>query len=100
MVNTEYLSNEFNEFCEIDEIIHQINAPYSPQHDGNIENKNRTLIDMINVMLLSTDLITDLWGETLFIACYILNRVLSKKSNKSPYEILNKRKPNLGHLKV
>lgn len=63
-------------------------------------NKNRTLIDMVNAMLLNSSLSIDLWGEALLTTCYILNCVHSKISNKLPYEIWNRQKPNLGHLKV
>jgi hypothetical protein len=41
---------------------------------------------MVNVMLLNAKFPNNLWGEALFTACHIHNRVLSKKLNVSPYE--------------
>jgi transposase InsO family protein len=39
----EYFSNEFSTFCEENGIIHQMKAPYTPQHNELTERKNRTL---------------------------------------------------------
>jgi hypothetical protein len=96
----EYFSKEFSTFCEENGIIHQMTAPYTPQHNGLAERKNRTLVDMVNAMLLNAKLPNNLWGEALLTACHIHNRVLSKKSNVSPYEAWNGRKPNLNYFKV
>jgi len=51
----EYFS-EFSTFCEENGIIHQMTAPYTPQHNGLVERKNRTLVDMVNAMLLNAKL--------------------------------------------
>ena len=45
-----------------------------------------TLLDMVNAMLLNTNLSNNLWGETLFTTCHIHNRVPSKQLNVSFYE--------------
>jgi len=82
----EYFSKEFSTFCEENKIIHQMTAPYTPQHNELAERKNRTLVNMVNVMLLNAKFPNNLWGEALFTACHIHNRVLSKKLNVSPYE--------------
>ena len=47
----EYLSNEFNLFCEEHGIIHERTPPYSPESNGVAERKNRTLTEMVNAML-------------------------------------------------
>jgi transposase InsO family protein len=52
----EYFSKEFSTFCEENGIIHQMTAPYTPQHNGLAERKNRTLVDMVNAMLLNAKL--------------------------------------------
>jgi transposase InsO family protein len=51
----EYFS-EFSTFYEENGIIHQMTAPYTPQHNGLVERKNRTLVDMVNAMLLNAKL--------------------------------------------
>ena len=46
----------FGEFCSQHGIVHQITAPYSPQQNGVVEWKNRTLKEMMNAMLISSGL--------------------------------------------
>ena len=83
----DYFPNDFSTFCEEYGIIHQSSAPYTPQQNGLTERKNRTLIDMVNVVILSAKLPFNLWGKALLTACYVHNRVPSKKIKVSPYEL-------------
>ena len=55
----------FEQFCEENGIIHQTIAPYSPQQNGVAERKNITLKNMINAMLLTSGLPTNLSEEAL-----------------------------------
>lgn len=47
----EYNSRQFVEFCEEHGIEHEVTAPYTPQHNGLAERRNRTLLDMPRCML-------------------------------------------------
>ena len=96
----EYFTNDFSTFCEEYGMIHQNLAPYTPQKNGLAEKKNWILVDMVNAMILSADLPFNLWGEALFTACHVHNKVPSKKIKVSPYELWNGRKPNLDYIKV
>ena len=58
----EYFPGKFSMFGEQNGIIHQTNAPYTPQQNGLVERKNRTLEDMVNSMLVSFGLPKNLWG--------------------------------------
>ena len=96
----EYFPQEFTNYYEENGLIHQRSTPYTPQQNGLAERKYRTLVDMLNVMIISARLPFNLWGEALLIACHVHNRVLSKKIQSSPYELWNGRKPNLSYFKV
>jgi len=39
-INGEYFSKELSIFCEENEIIHQMTAPYTPQHNRLAKRKN------------------------------------------------------------
>ena len=81
----EYFPNDFSTFCEEHGLIHQSSAPYTPQQNGLVERKNKTLVDMVNAMILSAKLPLNLWGEALLTVCHVHNRVPSKKIRVSPY---------------
>ena len=96
----EYFPTEFILYCEENGIIHQRSASYTPQQNGIAERKNRTLVEMINAMILNAKLSFNLWGEALLTACHVHNRIPSRNFKVSPYELWKGRKPNLGYLRV
>ena len=61
--------------------------------------KNRTIVEMINAMILNAKLSFNLWAEALLTACHAHNRIPSRKIKISPYEMWKGRKPNLGYLR-
>src|SRR5699024_9464475 len=48
---TEFKNLQVEEFLEEEGIKHEFSAPYTPQQNGVVERKNRTLIDMARTML-------------------------------------------------
>jgi len=82
----EYTSNDMIKFCQGHDIIHEVTTPYIPHPNGAAERKNRTLMNMVNCMLLSSGALERLWGEALLSAYFILNRVPQRDSNVTPYE--------------
>ena len=83
-------------YCLGKGIEHQFSAPYELQHNGVAERKNHTLIESARTMLADSKLPIIFWGEAVNTACHVLNRVLIvKRFNKTFYELLNNRKPNL-----
>jgi len=43
----EYNSHEFQVFCDEDGIIHEVTSPYTSQHNGVAERRNRTIPNMV-----------------------------------------------------
>ncbi|KAJ0847332.1 putative RNA-directed DNA polymerase [Helianthus annuus] len=96
---TEFKNNKMEEFCDERGILHEFSAPYTPQQNGVAERKNRTLIETARTMLADSKLPINFWAEAVSAACYTLNRVLTvKKFNKTCFELINNRKPNLKYL--
>ncbi|GJT23863.1 putative ribonuclease H-like domain-containing protein [Tanacetum coccineum] len=72
----------------------------TPQQIGVAERKNRTLIKAARTMLADSKLPTMFWTEAISTACYVLNRVLvTSPHNKTPYELLSEKVPNISHFK-
>ena len=73
---TEFENHNFDEFCNEHGINHNFSAPRTPQQNGVVERKNRTLEEMARTMLCEGNLPKYFWAEAVSTACYILNRVL------------------------
>nr|GFA17358.1 ribonuclease H-like domain, reverse transcriptase, RNA-dependent DNA polymerase [Tanacetum cinerariifolium] len=72
----------------------------TPQQNGVVERKNRTLIEAARSMLADSKLPTMFWTEAVSTACYVLNRVsITNPHNKTPYELLSGKIPNIRNLK-
>ena len=66
-----------------------------------MEKKNRSLEDMTRTLLISSGLPMSFWAEALNAACYVLNRAtIHPLLNKTAYELLKGRKPNVSHLRT
>ena len=76
----------FAQICVENGIVHQTTAPYSPQSNGIAERKNQTLKEMMNVLLISSGLPQNLWGEAILTTNRILNRVPHSKTQSISYE--------------
>ena len=98
---TEFRNAVLEVFCKSKGISQQFSAPRTPQQNGVVERKNRTLIEAARTMLQDAKLPTCFWAEAVSTACYIQNRfLLNKRHGKSPYTIMSKRKPTVRHLHV
>ncbi|GJT23042.1 retrotransposon protein, putative, ty1-copia subclass [Tanacetum coccineum] len=96
----EYMSQEFLDHLKEHEIIAHRTPPYTPQHNGVSERRNRTLLDMVRSMMSQTTLPKSFWDYALESVARILNMVPTKKVDKKPYEIWHKQAPKLSYLKV
>ena len=74
----EYLSCDFGLHLKQCGIVSQLTPPGTPQHNGVLERRNRTLLDMVQSMVSLTDLPLSFWGYALEIAAFTLNRAPSK----------------------
>jgi transposase InsO family protein len=59
----EYVSNEFAKFCEQEGIVHEVIAPYTPQHNEIAERKNRSIMNMARSMLKGKEMPNRFWAE-------------------------------------
>ncbi|GJT41020.1 retrovirus-related pol polyprotein from transposon TNT 1-94 [Tanacetum coccineum] len=80
---------QFGEFCNANGITHNFSAPRTPQSNGVVERKNRTLHEISRNMLNEQSLPQKFWCNAIDTSTYILNRILIRAIlGKTPYEIL------------
>jgi hypothetical protein len=82
-------------------IKHGLSSPYTPQQNGVVERKNRTLLDMARTMLDEYKTSDRFWAEAINTACYSINWLyLHRILNKTSYELLTGKKPNVSYFTV
>ena len=97
----EFCSNQFKSYCESAGINRHYTAPYTPQQNGVVERRNRTVVAMARSMLKEMKLPSFLWGEAVRHSIYLLNRLPTRAlSELTPYEAWTGVKPSLGHIRV
>ncbi|GKC19194.1 ribonuclease H-like domain-containing protein [Tanacetum coccineum] len=97
---TDFKNNEMNQFCQMKGIKREFSIARTPQQNGVAERKNKTLIEAARTMLADSLLPTTFLAEAINTACYVQNRVLvTNPHNKTPYEFLTGRPPNLDFMR-
>ncbi|GJY02639.1 retrovirus-related pol polyprotein from transposon TNT 1-94 [Tanacetum coccineum] len=76
-------------------------ASKTPQQNGVVERQNCTLVEAAHTMLIFSNAPMFLWAEAVATTCYTQNRSLIHTChNKSPYELVHDKKPDLTFLRV
>jgi hypothetical protein len=97
----EYVNNNFTSYCTTQGIQMQHTISYTPQQNGVVERKNRTLKEMANCMIQSKGLSIKYWEEEINCANYIVNRTPTKAlKNIKPEEYWTKIKLDVSHFSV
>ena len=98
---TEFCNTNVEEFLDEEGIKHEFSAPYTPQQNGVVERKNRTLIDMARTMLDEYKTLDNYWAEAINTACHAINHLyLHKYYKKTSYELLTGNKPKVSYFRV
>jgi transposase InsO family protein len=97
---TEFKKSQIERFLE-EGIKHEFSSPYTPQQNGVVERKNRTLLDMARTMLDEYKTPDRFWAEAIKTTCYSINRLyLHRILKKTSYELLTGKKPNVSYFRV
>jgi hypothetical protein len=98
---TEFKNSQIEGFLEEEGIKHGFSSPYTPQQNGVVERKNRTLLDMARTMLDEYKTLDRFWAETINTACYSINRLyLHRILKKTSYELHTRKNPNVSYFRV
>lgn len=97
----EFCSSQFTSFCEEAGILRHCTAPYTPQQNGVVERRNRTVVAMARSFLKEKQVPSEFWGEAVRHSVYILNRLPTRAlTNCTPYEAWLGLKPDVSHIKI
>nr|GEV25216.1 putative ribonuclease H-like domain-containing protein [Tanacetum cinerariifolium] len=81
--------------------ITQMSSVRTPQQNGVVERQNWTLVEAARTMLIFSRAPLFLWAEAIATACFTQNRSIThRRFNKTPYELINGRKPDISFLHV
>ncbi|KAD3640040.1 hypothetical protein E3N88_29263 [Mikania micrantha] len=98
---TEFRNHILDEFYLSKGIQRQYSIPRTPEQNGVVERKNRTLIEAARTMLADSGLPLTFWAEAVNTACYVQNRVLvNQRWLKTPYEILHSLTPLISFFRA
>jgi transposase InsO family protein len=98
---TEFKNSQIEGFIEEEGIKHELSSPYTPQQNGVVERKNRTLLDMARTMLDEYKTPDRFWVEAINTPCYSINRLyLHRILKKTSYKLLTGKKPNVSYFRV
>ncbi|GJV16799.1 retrovirus-related pol polyprotein from transposon TNT 1-94 [Tanacetum coccineum] len=99
--NTEFLNQTLPNYTKDVGITHHTSMVRTPQQNGVVERRNRTLVEAIRTMLIFSKSSLFLWAEAVATACYTQNRsLIHTRYNKTLYELLRDCKPELKYLYV
>nr|GEY91611.1 hypothetical protein [Tanacetum cinerariifolium] len=80
----------------IERILHQTSVARTPEQNGVVERRNRTLVEAARTMLSAAKVPLFFWAEVIATTCFTQNRSLViPRHEKTPYHIINDRKPSV-----
>ena len=98
---TEFKNMKIEEWCDKEGVKHEFSATYTPQQNGVVERKNKTLITLARAMLDDYGTTERFWAEAINTTCHASNRVyLHRLLKKTPYELITGKKPNISYFRV
>nr|GFC50022.1 putative ribonuclease H-like domain-containing protein [Tanacetum cinerariifolium] len=98
---TEFKNKTLAKFFDEVGITQKISAARTPQQNGVVKRRNRTLVEAARTMLTFRNLPLFLWAEAITTTCFTQNRsIIHKCFDKTSYELMNKRKPNIKFFRV
>nr|GEX85902.1 putative reverse transcriptase domain-containing protein [Tanacetum cinerariifolium] len=97
----EFKNQVLKEYFDSVGISHQVSSVQTPQQNGVVERRNRTLVEATRTMLIFSRAPLFLWAKASATACFTQNcSIIHHRFNKKPYDLINGRKPDIPFLYV
>nr|GEX51292.1 retrovirus-related Pol polyprotein from transposon TNT 1-94 [Tanacetum cinerariifolium] len=98
---TEFLNKTLDAFFKEEGIEYQTSTARTPEQNDVVKRRNRTLVEAARTMLSASQLPLFFWAEAIATACYTQSRsIIILTHDKTPYHIINDRKPLIKHLHI
>jgi transposase InsO family protein len=98
---SEFKNTNIEEYLDEEGVAHEFSVLYTPQQNGIVERKNRTLIETARTMLDEYKTSDQFWAEAVNTACHAINCLyLHKILQKTAYELLTGEKPNMSYFRI
>ncbi|CAM8957434.1 unnamed protein product [Rhodiola kirilowii] len=98
---TEFKNVTMSAYCTKHGIAHQFASAITPQQNGVVERKNRTIQEMARVMIHAKKVPLKFWSEAMNTACHIINRVTIRTgTEKTCYELWKGKKPTVKYFHI
>jgi transposase InsO family protein len=96
-----FTSKEFMDYCSSHGIKRQFSVARTPQQNGVVERKNKTIQEMARTMLMDSKLTDIFWTQAVDTIVHIQNSVmLRNNTDTTPYELWKGRPANVKHFRV
>ncbi|GKD53897.1 retrovirus-related pol polyprotein from transposon TNT 1-94 [Tanacetum coccineum] len=93
---TKFLNKTRHAYFAQEGIEHQTSVARTPEQNGVVERRNRTLVEAARTMLSAVKVPLYFWAEAIATTCFTQNRSLViPRHEKTPYHIINGRKPSV-----
>lgn len=97
----EFQNESYEGFCDENGISHDFPTPRTPQQNGVVERKNRSLEELARTILNETNFPKYFWADTISTTCYVSNCILVRYIlKKTPYELYKGRKSNISYFHI
>ncbi|GJV29603.1 retrovirus-related pol polyprotein from transposon TNT 1-94 [Tanacetum coccineum] len=98
---TEFKNKKLQAFYAKLGIVYQTLIARTPQQNGVVERQNRTLVEAARTMLIFSKAPEFIWTVAIATAYFTQNRtIVHTWYNKTPYELIRERKPNIQYFHV
>nr|GFC19730.1 putative ribonuclease H-like domain-containing protein [Tanacetum cinerariifolium] len=96
---TEFKNQVLKVYFDSVSISHQMSSVRTQQQNRVVERQNRTLVEAARTMMIFSCALLFLWAEAIATACFTQNcSIIHRRFNKTPYELINGRKPDISFL--
>lgn len=86
---SEFLNRRVSQLFTDHGILHQLSCIYTPQQNGIVERRHRTLLNSARALMIQSGLPLKFWPYSILTATWIINRIHSEVLKwVAPYELL------------